>query len=87
MPLVNATEVAAAAVAERTEEVKTRLVSKYKVISKRNDAVAAFKAAHDKKVAAFEAAVAAAETPEQIEAAIDSKEFSFNERFYPLCQG
>lgn len=85
-PLLNTADVQAAAVTERLDEVKKVLISKMKTIAKRTDAVAKFKAAHDAKVAAFTAAIEAAATPEEIETAINSKDFSFNERYYPLYQ-
>lgn len=84
MPLVTLSEVQTSATNERLDEVKKELIKKMKTIAQRTDAVNAFAAAHQKKVDSFEAAVAAATTPEEIETAIKAKEFSFNERYYPL---
>lgn len=76
MPNVN--EIQQQALAERADEVKKELVKKYKVIAKRRGVLNAHTASFDAKVKAFEDAVAAADTPEAIMAAISAHKFPYH---------
>lgn len=76
MPVsINTTEVLAQAATERQDEVKKELVKKYKVIAKRRGSLAANTANFEAKVKAFDDAVAAAQTPEDIMAAMEAHKF------------
>lgn len=59
----------------RDSEVRKELVKKYKVIAKRRGQLAAHSATFDKKVAEFEAAIAAATNPEQQMMAVEGFKF------------
>ena len=91
MPVVTNTQaIIDQANAERVTEVSTEVAKKFKVIGKRTseittavDALTAFSKAHDTKVAAFKAAVEAAQTPEQVEAALEL--YQFPERDYAFA--
>lgn len=75
---LNVNDIQAQAQNERSDEVKKELVKKYKVIAKRRGTLDAHRANFDTKVKAFEDAVAAAETPEAIMAALSNHKFPYH---------
>lgn len=75
---LNVNEIQTQASNERADEVKKELVKKYKVIAKRRGTLDAHLANFNAKVKKFEDDVAAAETPEQIMAALSTHKFPYH---------